>query len=71
VIPLRLVSNLKQIMDDRGIKQSHFKKKYGISATTMSALYRGGMPTLQTAYIIAKELNLKIEDIWYFVEEED
>jgi putative transcriptional regulator len=58
-------------MDDRGIKQSHFVKKYNISATTMSALYRGGMPTLLTAYIIAKELNLMIEDIWYFEDESE
>ncbi|MDD9312620.1 helix-turn-helix transcriptional regulator [Cytobacillus firmus] len=58
-------SRLKEVMDERGIKQSHFVKKYGISAKTMSTLYRGTIPTLQNAYIIAKELGLPIEEIWY------
>lgn len=58
-------SRVKEIFDQRGIKQSHIVKKYGISATTMSAIYRGTIPTLQNAYIIAKELGLPIEDIWY------
>jgi putative transcriptional regulator len=68
---IKLQSNLKKILDERGIKQSHYVRKFGISATTMSALYRGdSLPTLPNAYIIAKELDLKIEDIWYEVEEE-
>lgn len=58
-------SRVKEIFDQRGIKQSHIVKKYGISATTMSAIYRGTIPTLQNAYIIAKELGLPIEEIWY------
>lgn len=58
-------SRVKEIFDNRGIKQSHIVKKYGISATTMSSIYRGTIPTLQNAYIIAKELGLPIEEIWY------
>ncbi|MBG9548470.1 helix-turn-helix transcriptional regulator [Cytobacillus firmus] len=59
-------SRLKDILDERGIKQSHFVKKFGISPKTMSALYRGETtPTLINAYRIAKELGLKIEDIWW------
>ncbi|MGM0776894.1 MAG: helix-turn-helix transcriptional regulator [Bacillota bacterium] len=58
-------SRLNEVMNERGIKQSHFVKKYGISAKTMSTLYRGTIPTLQNAYIIAKELGLPIEEIWY------
>lgn len=59
-------SRLKEVMDARGIKQSHFVKKFGISAKTMSALYRGeSIPTLPNAYRIAKELGLHIEEIWF------
>lgn len=58
-------SRVKEIFDERGIKQSHIVRKYGISATTMSAIYRGSIPTLQNAYIIAQELGLPIEEIWY------
>ncbi len=58
-------SRVKEIFNERGIKQSHFVKKYGISATTMSAIYRGTIPTLQNAYIIAQEIGLPIEEIWF------
>lgn len=61
---IEVISKFKEILDGRGIKQSHFVKKYGMSATTISALYRGGVPTLAYALIISKELNLKVEDIW-------
>jgi putative transcriptional regulator len=59
-------SNLKEILDSRGIKQSHFVRKFGISNTTMSALYRGErVPTLHTALVIANELRMNVEEIWY------
>lgn len=57
-------SRLKEILDNRGIKQSHFVR-LGISNTTMSALYRNKrVPTLETALIIAQELGLSVEEIW-------
>jgi putative transcriptional regulator len=59
-------SHLKEILDSRGIKQSHFVRKFGISNTTMSALYRGvRLPTLETALVIANELRLHVDEIWY------
>jgi putative transcriptional regulator len=67
---IALKSRLREIMDSRGIKQSHFVRKLGISATTMSAIYRGKtIPTLPVAYKIAKELGMHIDEIW--VEESD
>lgn len=58
-------SNLKAIMDSRGMKQSFLRRKVGISASTMSALYRGeSVPTLKVALRIAKELALPVEEIW-------
>lgn len=65
-----IVSRLKEILDDRGVKYSHVAKKVGISSTTMSFLITNqSTPTYKTAYYIAKELNLPMEDIWYFNEE--
>jgi transcriptional regulator with XRE-family HTH domain len=63
-----VISRLKEIMSSRGIKQSHFVRKYKIGANTMSALYRGtSLPTIGTALIIAKELRLNVEEIWYII----
>jgi transcriptional regulator with XRE-family HTH domain len=63
-----VASRLREIMDSRGIKQSHFVKKYKISANTMSMLYRGeSVPTLANALIISKELRMNIEEIWYII----
>ncbi len=65
-----LKSNLKNILDERGIKYTHIAKKVKISNTTMSALINNQTtPTFKTAYYIAKELKLKMESIWYFEED--
>jgi DNA-binding XRE family transcriptional regulator len=60
-------SNLRSILDDRGIKYSHIAKKVNISKKTMSLLITNqSSPTYKTAYYIAKELNMRMEDIWYY-----
>lgn len=62
-------SRLREILDNRGIKQSYLCRKVGVSNTTMSALVRGErLPTLVVAYKIAVELGVHIEDIWYIDE---
>ncbi|MEH7401599.1 helix-turn-helix transcriptional regulator [Gottfriedia acidiceleris] len=64
------VSRLKEILDDRGIKYTHVAKKVKISNTTMSSLINNqSIPTYKTAYYIAKELNMKMESIWFFKED--
>lgn len=58
-------SKFKRIIDERGIKQSHFVKKFGFSPSTMSALYRGdSTPSYAYAVVIARELGVAPEDIW-------
>jgi DNA-binding XRE family transcriptional regulator len=65
-----LKSKLKDILDDRGIKHSHIARKVNINVASMSQLINNrSAPTYKTAYYIAKELNMKMEDIWYFEEE--
>ncbi|PEJ48232.1 transcriptional regulator [Bacillus sp. AFS002410] len=64
-----MVSKLKEILDERGIKYSYIAKKVKISNSTMSFLISNqSTPTYKTAYYIAKELNMKMESIWYFEE---
>jgi putative transcriptional regulator len=65
-VKITVKSRLKEVMDNRGIKQSHFVKKYGISPSTMSALYRGesDFPTYPYSIIIAKEIGMLAEEIW-------
>ncbi|MHA4176854.1 helix-turn-helix transcriptional regulator [Bacillus cereus] len=57
-------SELKQILDKRGIKYSHVAKQAKISNSTMTNLLKGGLPTLPVAYRIARVLEMKLEDIW-------
>jgi putative transcriptional regulator len=59
-------SRLKEILEERGIKQTWLAKKIGVRISTINSLVtKGGVPTLPVAYRIAKALGLKIEDIWY------
>ncbi len=57
-------SRLKEILDNRGMKYSFVAKKANIASSTMSALVKGGLPTLPVAYRIAKVLDMRLEDIW-------
>lgn len=61
-------SELKKILDNKGIKYTHVAKKAGISNSAMTNLLKGGLPTLPVAYRIARALGMKLEDIW--IEEE-
>ncbi|WAI27850.1 MAG: helix-turn-helix transcriptional regulator [Bacillus paranthracis] len=64
-------SHLKEILDNRGIKYSFVAKKANIANSTMSALIKGGLPTLPVAYRIAKVLDMRLEDIWIEDDYED
>ncbi|MGH1047651.1 helix-turn-helix transcriptional regulator [Bacillus mycoides] len=64
-------SRLKEILDSRGMKYSFVAKKANIASSTMSALVKGGLPTLPVAYRIAKVLDMRLEDIWIEKEVED
>ncbi|WP_324656536.1 helix-turn-helix transcriptional regulator [Bacillus cereus] len=60
---------LRIIFAEREIKQKEFAKRVNLSQSTLSTLVNNTkLPTFPTAYKIAKELNLCIEDIW--IEEE-
>lgn len=59
-----LRSNLKQIVDEKGLRYGFVAKKVGIANSTMTNLLQGGSPTLLVAIRIAKVLDVRVEDIW-------
>jgi DNA-binding XRE family transcriptional regulator len=59
-------NKLKEILDDRGVKQNWVAEKAGITKQTMSNLINNRFNvSLESAMRIANALNLKIEDIFY------
>jgi len=62
---------LRIIFAEREIKQKEFAKLVSLSQSTLSTLVNGAnLPTFTTAYRIAKELNMHMEDIWILDEHE-
>lgn len=60
-----MICKLKVIFAENDISQREFAKRIGISEGTLSLIVRGkSIPTLQVAFKIAKGLDLKVEDIW-------
>jgi DNA-binding XRE family transcriptional regulator len=58
-------NRLKEIIEDRGIKQLWLADKVGITRTTMGNLINNRYNTsLEVALKIAKILNLKVEEIF-------
>jgi DNA-binding XRE family transcriptional regulator len=67
-----LYCKLSYILLERDKSQTWLADEVGVSDATISQIKKGKrIPTLQVAYKIAKVLDLKIEDIWYEVENEN
>ncbi|KXY12789.1 helix-turn-helix transcriptional regulator [Bacillus sp. FSL K6-0067] len=66
-----LQSNLKHIVDEKGLRYGFIAKKVGIANSTMTNLLQGGTPTLLVAIRIAKVLDMRVEDIWIEKNKED
>ena len=59
-------NRLKEILDERGIKQNWLSEKAGITKQTMSNLINNRFNvSLESAMKIVKALDLKIEDVFY------
>ncbi|MEC2451312.1 transcriptional regulator [Bacillus cereus] len=59
-----LQSNLKQIVDKKGLRYGFIAKKLVIANSTMTNLLQVGTPTLLVAIRIAKVLDMRVENIW-------
>lgn len=63
-------NKLRVVLAERKIKKGAFADKVGINRNTLSFIINEkSVPTLEVAMKIAKELELKVEDIWYFDED--
>ena len=59
-------NRLKEILDERGIKQTWLAEQVGITKQTMSNLIKNRFTTsMDIAFRIAKVLNMEIIDIFY------
>lgn len=59
-------NRLKEILDERGIKQSWLAEQVGITRQTMSNLIKNRYTTsMEIAFKISKILNMEIIDIFY------
>lgn len=59
-------NRLKEILDERGIKQIWLAEQIGISYKTLSNIINGRYNTsLDIAFKIADVLNVKVDDIFY------
>lgn len=62
----RINSNIKYLIDKKGISQSTLSKEIDKSVTHINALINGhGTPTLQLIIDICKYLDVKIDDLIY------
>jgi putative transcriptional regulator len=67
---MKMKNKLRMIIAERKIKKGEFAKLIGIAPTTLTLIIKeDSTPTLQVAMRIAKLLQMKVEDIWYFDEE--
>jgi putative transcriptional regulator len=57
-------SYFKQYIDDRGIKQKFICDKTGFAPSTISAIYKGHLPSIETALVLAKFFGVLVEDLW-------
>jgi len=64
-------NRLKEILDSKGIKQMYIANKIGMSKSTFSNLLHNKFTTsMEYGFKIAKELDMKFEDIFYYEENE-
>ncbi|PFE06700.1 helix-turn-helix transcriptional regulator [Bacillus cereus] len=62
---MRFKCRLKVIFAKQEIKQGTFAKKIGLSESALSSLVTNRtLPSFTNAYVIAKALNMHVEDIW-------
>jgi DNA-binding XRE family transcriptional regulator len=58
-------NRLKEILDERGIKQKWLADRAGIKQGSLSSIINHkNSTTIEVALAIAKALDMKVEDIW-------
>jgi transcriptional regulator with XRE-family HTH domain len=68
---LKVVPKLTNILKERKITQMQFAEMTGLHQTTISRFDRNKQHTDEHVFIIAKKLNLHIEDLFDVIEVEE
>lgn len=67
-----VISRLRDVLKERGLRQDWVAEKANVHPTTLSKLAQGkAMPTLEVAYRIANLLDLRIDEIWVWEEDDE
>ncbi|MED1789210.1 helix-turn-helix transcriptional regulator [Brevibacillus laterosporus] len=62
-------SRLKEILEERGVKQKWLQERVGMSQSAINRIINGkSVPILKDAIRIARVLQLHVEDIWILEE---
>lgn len=65
-------SNIKFYREKNGLTRPALAKRVGVSWETIKAYeVKGALPSLKVAYRIAKELDVKMEDLYEFEQLEE
>lgn len=59
-----MINLFQQLFDESGLKQKFLAEKTGTSTSTISAIYKGQIPHLETALKIAKVMGKRVDEIW-------
>lgn len=63
--------HLREIINDKGLKQTKLAEKMRVSKQTMSAWSTGRItPPLESAFKLARMLECTVEELWEYVEDD-
>lgn len=63
-------SKLGEVLKERGLRQDWLASRAGVHNATLSRIVTGkSVPTLEVAYRIANVLDLRVDEIWVWEEE--
>lgn len=66
-----LKSKIKVRLAELDMQQTELAEKMGVTKQTMNGWVRGRVkPPLETAFVIAKYLDCKVDDLWEYKEDE-
>lgn len=70
VRPTRIVNQLRELRESRGLTQAELARQLGVTRQTLIAVEQGKYsPTLELAFQISRLLNYPLEDIFQYPEE--
>lgn len=67
VRPTRVTNNIRSHREEEGFTQAELARRIGVTRQTLIAIEQGRYsPTLELAFQIARELGLRLDDIFHY-----